>query len=168
MSRNLTYFASDVHLGLQVADPAGREARFVSFLRSIPAAETEAAHGMKAFDLRTEGSALRLNADDGTELAASDMAFDHAGIVETAVRRLRGKIGYTDIAFRFLADMDSFSLSELQTVFEAVMDRPTDSSNFRRMIRTQYEKEGRVIRTEKEDKQGPGRPSVLYRFRPEP
>ena len=42
MSRNLTYFASDVHLGLRVADPAGREARFVSFLRSIPAAETEA------------------------------------------------------------------------------------------------------------------------------
>ena len=42
MPRNLTYFASDVHLGLQVSDPAGREARFVSFLRSIPAAETEA------------------------------------------------------------------------------------------------------------------------------
>ena len=42
MPRNLTYFASDVHLGLRVADPAGREARFVSFLRSIPAAETEA------------------------------------------------------------------------------------------------------------------------------
>ena len=42
MSRNLTYFASDVHLGLQVADPADREARFVSFLKGIPAAETEA------------------------------------------------------------------------------------------------------------------------------
>ena len=42
MSRNLTYFASDVHLGLQVADPAGREARFVSFLKRIPAAETDA------------------------------------------------------------------------------------------------------------------------------
>ena len=42
MPGNLTYFASDVHLGLQVSDPAGREARFVSFLRSIPAAETEA------------------------------------------------------------------------------------------------------------------------------
>ena len=42
MSSNLTYFASDVHLGLQVSDPAGREARFVSFLKSIPAAETEA------------------------------------------------------------------------------------------------------------------------------
>ena len=42
MSRNLTYFASDVHLGLRVSDPADREARFVAFLRGIPAAETEA------------------------------------------------------------------------------------------------------------------------------
>ena len=42
MPRNLSYFVSDVHLGLQVSDPAGREARFVSFLRDIPAAETEA------------------------------------------------------------------------------------------------------------------------------
>ena len=42
MPRNLTYFASDVHLGLQVSDPAGREARFVSFLKGIPADRTEA------------------------------------------------------------------------------------------------------------------------------
>lgn len=35
--KQLTYFVSDVHLGLQVADPAEREARFVSFLRGIPA-----------------------------------------------------------------------------------------------------------------------------------
>ena len=31
-----TYFVSDVHLGLQVADPAARESRFVDFLRSLP------------------------------------------------------------------------------------------------------------------------------------
>ena len=35
MERNRTYFVSDVHLGLQVADPAGRERRFVDFLKSI-------------------------------------------------------------------------------------------------------------------------------------
>ena len=34
--RRLTYFVSDVHLGLQVSDPAGREARFVDFLRNLP------------------------------------------------------------------------------------------------------------------------------------
>ena len=42
MERTLTYFVSDVHLGLDVKDPAGREARFVQFLRSIPAERTEA------------------------------------------------------------------------------------------------------------------------------
>ena len=34
--RKYTYFVSDVHLGLQVADPADREARFVAFLNSLP------------------------------------------------------------------------------------------------------------------------------------
>ena len=36
-----TYFVSDVHLGLQVGDPADRERRFVDFLRSLPE-DTEA------------------------------------------------------------------------------------------------------------------------------
>lgn len=34
--RRGVYFVSDVHLGLDVRDPAAREARFVSFLRGIP------------------------------------------------------------------------------------------------------------------------------------
>lgn len=42
MERNLTYFVSDVHLGLNVKDPADREARFVAFLQSIPKDRTEA------------------------------------------------------------------------------------------------------------------------------
>ena len=41
MGRHLTYFVSDVHLGLQIADPADRECRFAAFLRSLPQ-ETEA------------------------------------------------------------------------------------------------------------------------------
>ena len=36
MAKTLTYFVSDVHLGLQVADPAAREERFVSFLKGLP------------------------------------------------------------------------------------------------------------------------------------
>lgn len=34
--RNEYYFVSDVHLGLDLNDPADREARFVSFLKGIP------------------------------------------------------------------------------------------------------------------------------------
>ena len=40
--RDLTYFVSDVHLGLDVKDPAAREARFASFLNSIPKDRTDA------------------------------------------------------------------------------------------------------------------------------
>ena len=38
-----TYFVSDVHLGLQVGDPADRERRFADFLRSLPE-DTEAVY----------------------------------------------------------------------------------------------------------------------------
>lgn len=40
--RRLVYFVSDVHLGLQIKDPADRERRFVSFLRGLPEEETRA------------------------------------------------------------------------------------------------------------------------------
>ncbi len=36
MEKKLTYFVSDVHLGLDVSDPKDREARFAGFLRSLP------------------------------------------------------------------------------------------------------------------------------------
>ena len=35
MNRKLAYFVSDVHLGLQVEDPADRERRFVDFLNGL-------------------------------------------------------------------------------------------------------------------------------------
>lgn len=38
--RSLVYFVADVHLGLDVNDPADREARFVRFLESIPKDKT--------------------------------------------------------------------------------------------------------------------------------
>lgn len=42
-SAGLTYFVSDVHLGLQVADPVARERRFADFLNSLPE-ETKAVY----------------------------------------------------------------------------------------------------------------------------
>lgn len=40
--RRAVYFVSDVHLGLGLGDPAGREARFVKFLKEIPRDGTRA------------------------------------------------------------------------------------------------------------------------------
>ena len=36
LDKKLTYFVSDVHLGLDIADPDVRERRFVSFLKGLP------------------------------------------------------------------------------------------------------------------------------------
>lgn len=41
MPKHLTYFASDVHLGLPVGDPALREKAFVQFLKGIDPADTQ-------------------------------------------------------------------------------------------------------------------------------
>ena len=105
---------------------------------------------------------LRLKSADGTLLSGNDLAFDHGRIIETGIRRLRGKIDYSEIGFRFLADMDAFSLSELQDVFEAVLGEKVDSSNFRRTIINRYEKTGQLKQTELSVRRGQGRPAVLY------
>ena len=95
------------------------------------------------------------------------LAFDHGRIIDTGVQRLRGKIDYTDVGFRFLNDLNAFSLSELQTVFEAVQGKKLDNSNFRRAIRNRYEENGRLVQTAREDKQKRGRPALLYQLKEE-
>ena len=40
--RNLVYFVSDVHLGLRLKDPEEREARFIAFLKGLPAESVQA------------------------------------------------------------------------------------------------------------------------------
>ena len=116
------------------------------------------------FEVTADANGLRLNGEDGTALIGSDLAFDHGRIIETGVLRLRGKIDYTDIGFRFLNDLSAFSLGELQTVFEAVQGRKLDSSNFRRFIKGRYEDTGRMILTDREGRQKRGRPALLYQL----
>ena len=114
--------------------------------------------------ISTGSASQELILTDGTRIAGSELAFDHGCIIETGIQRLRGKIDYTDIGFRFLRNTEAFSLSELQTVYEAVLGMQLDSSNFRRTILNRYEKTGRLWQTAREEKRGRGRPAVLYRF----
>lgn len=108
------------------------------------------------------GSALVLTAPDGDEITGSDLAFDHEMIIRTAVLRMRGKIGYTDLAFGFLEDPSAFTLTELRRIYEAVLDRPLDIGNFRRTIKREYESTGKI--TERGLEKGAvGRPAMLYR-----
>lgn len=83
---------------------------------------------------------------------------DHM-IVEYALLRLRAKLGYTTIAFHLLPP--SFTLSELQHVYEAVLDRELDKRNFRRRIHAA----GILEATGDTRRDGSHRPARLYRFR---
>lgn len=89
---------------------------------------------------------------------AKGIGFDHAKIIEYGVERLRNKIEYTDIAFSLMPDL--FTLTELQRVYEIILDRELLTANFRRKIADM------VIETNEYRKDAGHRPSKLYRFNP--
>jgi 8-oxo-dGTP diphosphatase len=60
------------------------------------------------------------------------LAFDHKKILEYAFERLRNKLEYTTVGFQLLPQ--KFTLSELQTVYEAILGKRLDKRNFRRKI----------------------------------
>ena len=147
-------------------DPRGRVIS-IAYLVIVPwgrlkgVLEAEAS-GAACFQAVLDQEGLRLTGETGTILGSADLAFDHACLVQTGIQRLRNKIDYTDIGFAFLENQEAFSLSELQTIFEAVLDDKLDSSNFRRFILNRYEKTGRLAQTEQAEKRGRGRPAALY------
>jgi 8-oxo-dGTP diphosphatase len=89
--------------------------------------------------------------------ALPELAFDHARILDYAMQRLRWKLEWTALGFLLLPA--EFTLSELQKVYERVLDEPLDKRNFRRkMLATDVLEETGNIR------EGDHRPAKLYRF----
>lgn len=60
------------------------------------------------------------------------LAFDHEHIVEMAQTRLRNKVRYEPIGFELLPTR--FTLSQLQALYETVLERTLDKRNFRKKI----------------------------------
>jgi 8-oxo-dGTP diphosphatase len=60
------------------------------------------------------------------------LAFDHADILAVARRRLQAKIRYEPIGFELLPR--KFPLSELQRLYETILEHPLDKRNFRKRI----------------------------------
>lgn len=60
------------------------------------------------------------------------LAFDHAEILQTALERLRGKLRYQPIGFELLPK--KFTLSQLQRLYELVLERALDKRNFRKRV----------------------------------
>jgi 8-oxo-dGTP diphosphatase len=87
------------------------------------------------------------------------LAFDHNQVLAVAVERLRNKLFYTTVGFEFLGR--AFTLSELQRVYEILLNRKQDKRNFRRRILSL----GILKPLGGTRREGRHRPARLYAFR---
>jgi 8-oxo-dGTP diphosphatase len=95
------------------------------------------------------------------DIVKGSLPFDHQEILDTAVTRLRGKLRYTNIAKGFLPE--TFRIEDLQAVYEAILGRTLNRTNFRSKLLKIHLIEQVKVLTEAVGKQG-GRPPHLYRF----
>lgn len=103
-------------------------------------------------------------ADGEAEVRSADgeclpLAFDHGAMLGLALRRLRGKLDYTDIAFALLPEL--FTLRTLQDVHEAILGTPLNKSAFRRRMLDK----GWLEPTGERESGASFRPAELYRHR---
>jgi 8-oxo-dGTP diphosphatase len=88
------------------------------------------------------------------------LAFHHADVLAQGVERLRTKTEYSTVPLRFLDE--PFTLSDLQGVYEVLLDRPLDKRNFRRkMLALEALEE-----TPQKRRLGAHRPARLFRVSP--
>ncbi|MBL7814107.1 MAG: NUDIX hydrolase [Saprospiraceae bacterium] len=85
------------------------------------------------------------------------LAFDHADIMKMAIQRLRGKVRYQPIGFELLPE--SFTLTQLQNLYETILGKELNKRNFRtKILKMDILKEGSILRGVAH------RPAQLYRF----
>jgi 8-oxo-dGTP diphosphatase len=101
------------------------------------------------------------DAKDVAWFAVSDLpplAFDHDQVIETALTRLKGKVRYQPIGFELLPT--KFTLSQLQRLYETVLERTLDKRNFRKKILGM----GLLVELTEIQKDVAHRAARLYRF----
>lgn len=89
-----------------------------------------------------------------------ELAFDHATILDVAIKRLDSKVRYQPIGFELLPE--KFTLSELQKLYETILGQELNRRNFRSKIL----KMGILEQLERQ-KDVPHRPAFLYQFNQE-
>ncbi len=91
-----------------------------------------------------------------------DLGFDHEAIIQAAIDRVRNKIIYEPIGFELLNV--SFTFSELQKLYETLLQRSIDRGNFQKKIKSLNILEELP---EMRKPTGSGRPARLYKFKEE-
>lgn len=87
------------------------------------------------------------------------LAYDHEEVIGAAVRRLRAKLKYTNIAQALLPE--EFTLTDLQTLYEKVLGAKLDRRNFRKKFMAL----GLITSSGKSLRGAANRPASLWRFK---
>jgi hypothetical protein len=93
-----------------------------------------------------------------SEVRKTVLAFDHNGVVDVAIERLTSKVNYSTLPMHFLPQ--PFTLPKLQKVYEILLGEELDKSTFREKIK----ETNAIYKTGEKIKEGPHRPSDLYRL----
>ncbi|MCA9309204.1 NUDIX hydrolase [Candidatus Saccharibacteria bacterium] len=111
------------------------------------------------------GCGLNITPVDSSEEAAffsvdnlPSLAYDHANIISYAHQRLSAKLTYTNAVYGLLPKR--FTLTQLQTAYEAVFGRDLDKRNFRKKFLSLE----LIHETSEMFREGAHRPARLYEF----
>ena len=145
---------------VQAGDDAAQAAWFQAAFRKV---EQEEQREVWELTLSHEETVLRAVLEKETGQAFTEskildpggLAFDHARILACGYERLRGKLSYTDLALHLMPEY--FTLTQLQQVYEVVLDREFPAAAFRRKAAPM------VTETESYTENEGHRPSRLYR-----
>jgi 8-oxo-dGTP diphosphatase len=85
------------------------------------------------------------------------LAYDHSLMATYALKRLKSKLEYSNIAYTLLPRV--FTFAELEELYSRILDRPIDRRNFRRRILAMG-----LLKPLKQTRRGPHRPAALYSF----
>jgi ADP-ribose pyrophosphatase YjhB (NUDIX family) len=128
-------------------DPRGWSATHVYF--ALIPAPTQPPHGVQNSDAAwfpVTGQSVKMK-----------LAFDHTKLLDAAIQRLRNKVEYTSLPAYLLPE--EFTLSDLQHMYEIVLERHIEKSAFRTRVFA-----ANLVEPVDKVRAGPNRPAQLYRL----
>ncbi|VUD41799.1 Bifunctional NMN adenylyltransferase/Nudix hydrolase [Thalassocella blandensis] len=142
-----SYLEQVASFGSKQRDPRGWSVT-VAYFALIDAAEIQLTHDERSEEVAWVPVKKVLN--------STKLAFDHNAILERCYERLQGKVQYTSLPVNLLPE--EFTLSELQSTFEIILDSTIEKKSFRRRIL-----DADILQETGNMRTGSNRPAKLYR-----
>ena len=106
-------------------------------------------------ELQTHESATETRWAPLHEAQQVNLAFDHQQLLAAAHQRLKAQVEYTALPVHLMPE--EFTLSELQKVFEVILEKPLEKKSFRRRIQ-----DANILQATANMRRGGARPAQLY------